>query len=291
DPGGARGAAEQRRHHRGRRGGGRGGVSRAIVARVDFGTARLEPDPACPTGWSVLVDGVTQSYVDLADPTRQPVPYLRRLAAVVDAAGPRAAPLRALHLGGGGLSLPRYLAATRPGSTQQVVDRDAALLELVTRLLPLPADADVRLVVGEAGATLATLPAQGYDLVVGDVYEGARMPRSVAGVDFAAGVARLLGPGGLYAVNVTDLPPLAFGRTQVATLRAVFGQVCVLAEPGMLRGRRYGNLVLVASGSPGGVPVDRLASRLAARDPGGARVLHGAEVPRFAAGARPLAAG
>lgn len=239
----------------------------------------------------MLLDGVVQSYVDLADPTHLPVPYLRWLAAVVDAAGPPGAALRVLHLGGGGLSLPRYVAATRPASAQQVVERDAGLLDLVARVLPLAGNADVRVLIGDAAQAVRTLPEQAYDLVVADVYEGARMPRPVAGVEFAAAVARLLAPAGLYAVNVTDLPPLAFTRTQVATLRAVFGPVGVLAEPGMLRGRRYGNLVLVATAEPGALPLARLASGLAVRDAGGARAVHGAAVDRFVGGARPLGPG
>jgi len=123
--------------------------------------------------------------------------------------------------------------------------------------------------------------------VLGDVYRGAQMPRSVASVEFATRVAAVLRPGGLYAVNVADLPPLAFSRRQAATLRAAFGDVCVIAEPGMLRGRRYGNVVLAAAPLPGGLPVLRLTSA-AGRDPFPCRVLHGAVLDRFVAGARPV---
>lgn len=263
----------------------------AVTAPVDFGTARFEPDPGRPAGWTVLVDEVIQSYVDLDDPTHLPVPYLRWLAAVVDAAGPRHAPLRVAHLGGGGLSLPRYVAATRPGSVQQVVERDGALVALVRRVLPLPAGADVDVRVADARNALTGADEGRWDLVVVDVYAGARMPPEVAGVSFVARAAQLLAPGGRYVVNITDLPPLAYSRTQVATLRAVFGEVAVLAEPGMLRGRRYGNLVLVAGDRPGALPVRRLAGALARHDPGGARVTHAAAVAEFMAGARALGGG
>lgn len=269
-----------------------GGRRRAPVeAAVGFGTARLEPDPARATGWTVLVDGVVQSYVDLADATHLPVPYLRWLAAVVDAAAAPRTALRVLHLGGGGLSLARYVAATRPGSAQQVVERDDGLLRLVLRVLPLSGTATVEIVVADAVTALDRFAAASFDLVVVDVYEGARMPAPVAGVPFTARAARLLARGGWYAVNVTDLPPLAFSRRLAATLREVHAEVCLLAEPGLLRGRRYGNLVLVATDGADELPVARLAGALTRRDPGGARVIHTTALADFVAGARPVGTG
>ncbi|WP_423790553.1 hypothetical protein [Micromonospora globispora] len=112
------------------------------------------------------------------------------------------------------------------------------------------------------------------------------MPRHVTSVEFAAEVARTLRPDGVYLVNVTDLPPLAFSRAQVATLRTVFADVCLVADRRMLRGRRYGNLVLAAGLRPGRLPVRRLAARVAA-DPLPGAVLHGPSLDAFVSGAQP----
>jgi SAM-dependent methyltransferase len=261
--------------------------SAGIVEQVDQGTAELVADPDRAGAWTLLVDGVPQSHVDLTDPTRLDFEYVRRLAVMVDHAGPPGAPLRVLHLGGGGLTVPRYVAATRPGSVQRVVERDGALTDFVRRLLPLQRGTKVRVTVADARTTLESVPDASFDLVVGDVYSGARMPRTVASTQFAAQVARVLRPTGWYAVNVADLPPLAFTRIQAATLRTAFGDVCVVADPGMLRGRRYGNVVLAATRRPGGLPVDRL-HRAVLRDPFPGRVLHGGDLDRFVAGARPV---
>ncbi len=258
-----------------------------VTARVEFGSAEIRPDPARPAGWTVLVDGVDQSYVDLADPQYLAYPYVRRLARVVDAAAPVGVPLRVLHLGGAGLTLPRYVAAARPGSAQMVVERDSALVALVTRVLPLPVAAGVQVRVGDARAAVGGAPAGGYDVVLADVFEGARMPDSVAGTDFYAAVARCLRPGGLLGVNLTDLPPLAWSRTQAATARAAFGDVAVIGGAAMLRGRRAGNVVLAAAGRPGGLPLREL-STAEAREAEPGRVLHGAALDAFVAGARPL---
>jgi spermidine synthase len=211
--------------------------------------------------------------------------YVRRLASVVDAAAPPGEPLRVLHLGGGALTLPRYVAATRPGSPQWVVERDAALIALVRRELPLPRGAPIRVRAEDARVAVAGAGAGRYDLILADVYGGARIPGRLSTLEFAGEVRRVLRPDGLYAANIADGPPLPYARAQVATLRAVFPAVCLAAEASVLKGRRFGNLVLVAAGAEATLPVAQLA-RAAAGDPFPARVSSGAELDRFVAGAR-----
>lgn len=255
-----------------------------MTAAVDFGTAELVPDSDRPGAWTVRLDGTPQSYVDLDDPTHIGFEYMRRLVSVVDVAAPAGAPLAILHLGGGGLTLPRYVAATRPRSTQRVVERDAALTALVRRVLPLPRSADLRVRAADGRAALEATAGSRFDVVVTDVYGGARVPAPFTTVEFATQAARVLRPGGLYVANLADGPPLDFARAQVATLRAAFADVCLIAEPGVLRRRRFGNIILVASADRP-VPAADLATA-AARDPVPARLVHGADLDRFTAGAR-----
>jgi len=258
-----------------------------IAEPVEYGTAEFVPDRDRPGAWTLYHDGVPQSYVDTNDPTYLGFEYVRRLASVVDVAGPAGKPLTALHLGGGALTLPRYIAATRPGSVQRVVDYDATLITLVRRLLPLPRGVDLRVRTADARAAVESGRAGRFDLVISDVYRGGQMPRTVASVEFVRQVARVLRPHGLYTVNVADMPPLAFSRVQAATLRVAFPDVCAVAEPGLLRGRRYGNLVFAASREPGGLPIVELA-RAAVRDAFPCRVLHGASLDKFIGGAKPM---
>ncbi|QOC92893.1 spermidine synthase [Micromonospora craniellae] len=253
-----------------------------ISVRVDTGQAELAPDPDRPGGWTLLLDGAPQSHVDLSDPTHLEFEYVRRLAAATDLVAPAGTPLRVLHLGGGALTLPRYVAATRPGSVQRVVEVDGALVDLVRRELPWRPDPRLKVRVGDARAVLAAGRDAGYDVIVADVFAGSRTPARLTSVEFATEVARVLRPDGWYLANVADGPPLRYARGQVATVRELLPRACLVADAAVLRGRRYGNLVLVAGRQE--PPVAALTRR-AAGDWFPGRVLAGADLDRFSAGA------
>jgi hypothetical protein len=252
--------------------------------RVGFGLAALIPDAEEPSGWTLFIDGTQQSHVDTVDPTRLEFEYMRRLGDVVDAVAADGRPIDALHLGGGAFTLPRYIAATRPGSAQIVIEHDAALTSLVRRVLPLPPEADIRIRAADARLALDDLPAAGFDLLVADVYDGASVPASLSPVSAAAAFARVLRPGGWFATNLSDGGRLTYVRDQVAPLRTAFPEVLLIAEPAVLRGRRFGNVVLLAGPS---LPAVDLGVR-AARDVFPARVLHGTVLNRFIADAVPV---
>jgi spermidine synthase len=244
-----------------------------------------------PGAWLLVVDGVIQSHVDLGDPRHLDLPYVRWLGHLVDLAGPAGTPLRVLHLGGGGLTLARYVAATRPGSPQLAVEASADVAELVRDRLPLDrrgrrARADrIRVRVADARAALEQLPDGSYDVLVADVFAGGQTPAHLTSAEFTAHAARVLAPRGMYGVNVADGPPLAHARARVATTRAVFAHVCLIAEAAVLRGRGFGNLVIAASADQ--LPVAGLARRTAS-DPIPRRILDGAALARFAAGSAPI---
>jgi spermidine synthase len=233
----------------------------------------------------LLVESTPQSHVDLVDPTHLEFEYVRRMGHVLDVAAEPGAPLDVVHLGGGALTLPRYVSVTRPGSRQRVVEIDQQLTDLVREHLPLPRGARIRVRADDARVGLAALRDRSTDVVVTDVFSGARTPAHLTSTEFAAEAHRALRPGGLYIANVADGPPLRFARAQVATLRSVFRDVCLLAEPGTLRGRRFGNLVAVASDAE--LPIDDLVRRCA-RDPMPARVVHGGDLLRFVGTSRPV---
>lgn len=261
---------------------GRKRVGDRVVEQVDTGLAELVPSPDRAGSWTLLLDGAPQSHVDLTDPTHLEFEYVRRLAAAVDLLAPAGEPLRVLHLGGGALTLPRYVSATRPGSTQRVSEVDGALVELVRRALPWPTDTRLRVRVEDARAVLAASRDASYDVVVADVFAGARTPAHLTSVEYATEVARVLRPAGWYLANLADGPPLRHARGQVATVRSVLPKACLVGDAAVLRGRRYGNLVLVAGRTTPPVPE---LTRRAAGDWFPGRVVAGDELDRFVGGA------
>jgi len=205
------------------------------------------------------------------------------MALAADLVAPAGQPVRALHLGGGGLTLARYLAATRPGSAQRVVEVDGPLVELVRRDLPWDPRIRLRVRVGDAREAVAGTRDGGYDLVLLDVFAGARTPAHLTSAEFIGEVARVLAPDGWLIANVADGGPLRFARAEVATIRSVLPQACLIADAAVLRGRRFGNLVVLAGRTPPPVPE---LTRRAAGDwfPGRVET----DLDRFVGGAVPL---
>jgi spermidine synthase len=252
---------------------------------VDGGTAELLADADRDGSWVLMVEGTPQSHVDLENPTHLEFEYVRRMGHVVDLAAEPGRPIDVVHLGGGALTLPRYVEATRPGSRQRVMEVDEPLTALVREHLPLPRRARIRVRGIDARAGLAALPPRSADVVLSDVFTGARTPAHLTSVEYVAEADRVLRPGGLLAVNVADGPPLRFARAQAATLRAVFPSVCLAAEPGTFRGRRFGNLVAVASSHD--LPIAALTRRCAG-DPMPSRVVDGHALARFVGRTAPV---
>lgn len=257
---------------------------------TEAGPVVIEADRDRPGAFTVLLDGTPQSYVDTGDPTNLVFEYVRRIGHVIDLARPTGEPITAVHLGGGGFTLPRYVAATRPGSRQQVLEVDRALIDAVRATAPLPRREQIKIRCADAAQAASVLPPGmlgTVDLLVLDVFAGARTPAGLTTSEFFASLVPLLAPGAVVVLNIADGAPLAFARSVTATVAEVFGgssegSVAVAAEPGVLKGRRFGNLTLVA----GRVP-DGLARRLAG-DPFPGTLLAGTEVARFVGGAKPF---
>jgi hypothetical protein len=251
--------------------------------RIGAGMATIEPDRHRPGSFTLVVDGTPQSHVDLEDPTHLAYEYIRRIGHAIDLLPD--GPVTALHLGAGALTLPRYVATVRPGSRQQVIELERDLVDHVREELPFPRGASIRVRYGDARETLTKLPAGLHgqvDLVVVDVFGGSRIPAHVTSVEFYTEVAAFLSPTGVVAVNVADGAGLAFARGQAATLGAVLADTAAIADTGMLKGRRFGNIVLL--GSPSALPIDDLPRRVAS-DPMPSKVVRGAELRAFVAGA------
>ncbi len=256
-----------------------------IERRTAFSDVQVLPDAGRPWRRLLRLDGEDAAHVDLRDPTRLEFAYVRRLGDVADLAAPRGRPIAAVFVGGGAFTLPRYVAATRPGSRCLVAEIDPGILDLARRYLGLRTSPALRVRVVDGRTVLARRPPASADLVVLDAFRGSEVPAHLSTLECARLARRALRDDGLYAVNVIDEPPLRRARAHAATLRAAFGHVAVVAARKVLRGRQGGNVVLVASSAA--PPAEALAAR-ALRGPSPELVLAGADAVSFAGGARPL---
>jgi spermidine synthase len=256
-----------------------------IALRTAYADAEVVPEAGRPWRRLLRLDGEDAAHVDLRDPARLEFAYVRRLGDVVDVIAPRGRPIDALFLGGGGFTLPRYLAATRPGSRSVVAEIDAGILALARAHLGLRTSPALRVRVADARTVLARRRAASADLVVLDAFRGSDVPAHLATLECARLARRALRPHGVYAINVIDEPPLPVARAQAATLAAAFAHVALVAARKIVRGRQAGNVVLLAATER--PPTEALRTR-ALRGPSPELVLTGADVAGFAAGARPL---
>jgi spermidine synthase len=190
-----------------------------------------------------------------------------------------------VHLGAGAFTLPRYIEATRPGSRQQVVEIESDLVDFVRKELPWSPRAQIKVRHGDAREVLGKFPAGlrgSVDLLVVDIFSGARTPAHVTSLEFYTEAVSLLSDEGIVLVNVADGPGLAFAKAATSTLAAVVADVALLAETQILKGRRFGNVVLVGSRSP--LPLEWMP-RILAGGPHPAKVVAGDELRDFIAGA------
>lgn len=253
----------------------------------------LEADRWVPGAVQLVIDGTPQSHVNLRHPDELFFEYIRRIGHVIDLFRTPGAPISALHLGGGAYSLPRYIEATRPGSRQQIIELEGSLVDLVRTAAPLPKSAPIRVRRGDARELLGKLPGgmrNALDLVVIDIFDGDHTPARVASREFYELVLPYLGPDAVLCVNVADGRERRFVRGQIATLQSLFPAVIAIAEPGILKGRRFGNIVLVASQQARDANRNDLSwlPRLLAAGPHPARLLQGKELDEFVAGAAPV---
>lgn len=220
---------------------------------IATGEVELRPDDLSPGAWTVLVNGVPSSHVDPSRPELLDFEYMRWMAALLRthvSAHLDPTSLRVLHLGGGACSMARWVHWQWPQARQVVVELDARLVELVRGWFDLPRAPLLRVRAGEAREVTESLTESTREVVIRDVFAGSVTPEPLTTVEFARQVDRVLAPGGLYLLNVGDTRDLQGARAEAAALREVFEHVAAVADPAMLKGRRYGNVVLAASHAP-----------------------------------------
>ncbi len=168
----------------------------------------------------LILDTLRHGAVDLEDPTNLQFRYINVIGDVIDAMP--AGSLDALHLGGGGFSLPQYIDATRPGSTHLVLEIDPVIVEVGEAELGLEIDDDLQVITGDARLALDDLADDSYDLIVGDAFGGLSVPWHLTTTEFISELDRVLRDDGVYVMNIIDGDENRFVEAELATLAEHF---------------------------------------------------------------------
>lgn len=246
----------------------------------------IVPDRDRASAFTLRVSGTEQSYVDLDDPTRLEFDYVQRIADVIDAHGRPGEAMRFVHIGGAAMTIPRYVAATRPRSAQIVLEPDEGMTSLVREQLPLPRNSGIKVRPVDGRTGMAAMRPDFADIVVLDAFDGSQIPADLVTTEFFEVVARVVADDGLFLLNLADRAPFAYVRRVLRGVCDNFATVMISAEPATLKGRRFGNVLVVASRES--IPWESLARR-AASSPLPYRVLPYREVVERFAGGTPFA--
>ncbi|SDS85536.1 Spermidine synthase [Microlunatus soli] len=254
-----------------------------LILRRGAGGVFLIPDAGYPESFTLRMGRTDQSYVDLTDPTRLEFDYVQRLAEIIDLIAPAGDRIRVVHVGGALMTLPRYVAHTRPHSAQIVLEPDTELTEFVREHVPLPKRSGIKVrgVAGREG--IEALRDDYADAVIVDAFAGSQVPPELTTAEFFADVQRVV-DNGVLMINITD-KGLQYARRVAAAAQKTFGRLCLSAESSTLKGRRFGNIVLLAADRP--LPIDELARR-SARSAFPYRVVTGDRLDQLIAGAAPF---
>ena len=259
------------------------GAHRAIPSDAPEPRVELLADADRPGGFMLLLERVRQSYVDLDDPSYLEFEYIRWMAHGLQTLAP--GPLAVTHLGGGAGTMVRYISAVRPGSTHIVCEPDVELTALVRAKLPFDREVRVRIRPVDGRLGLSQLRDASADCIVLDAFAGGRVPASLGTLECAEQMARVVRVDGMVLANLGDGGNLSYTRRVAAGLVATFGHALVVADKGVLNGRRYGNVVLMASRTP--LPVYEISRGLAS-EPFPCRSVSSLALVRWLGGAVPF---
>jgi len=241
------------------------------IVLASRGDLVVERDPLRPSGRLLRQGEMEASYVDLADPAHLEFDYMRWMRIVLQAARAR----RVIHVGGGGCSLPRALAAEDPDGLQQVCEVDPDVLALAREHLGLRRTPGLRVRRAEGRAFVARQPDSSWDAIVVDAFVAATVPRELITAQALADAARV---ASLAVVNVIDNRAARDVRAIAAGLAASYPHVWTL-------GARAGNTIVI--GTERRLDLDRIAARAAA-DPSPAWLTTPQAAARFLEGTSAL---
>jgi spermidine synthase len=206
---------------------------------------RLVDDPKDPSGKYLILDTLQHSYVDLDNPKHLEFWYADVMAKVMNSAEP-AQDIRMLTIGGGGFTLPRYVAATRSQSQTTSLEIDPQLVRFNRERLDLNDVERLQIRIGDARSTIATLQPSRFDVVVADAFGSESVPWQLTTLEFHKEVHRVTKDTGLLVFNIIDFRTRDLLRAELKTLQRVWPYVSLI-ERRQNGEVTEGNFVVVAA--------------------------------------------
>jgi spermidine synthase len=203
----------------------------------------------------LILDRLVHSYNSLKDPTKLVYGYERAYAEITAYQDHRnrsenTDALRALFIGGGGYTFPRYMEALYPDSELTVIEIDPGVTQVAYDMLGLNPDTKVETYNEDARMFLEREPTGAYDLIMGDAFNDYSVPYHLTTKEFNDRVRAWLADDGLYVVNIIDGAWGRFLRAYVHTLRQSFEYVYLAPTIEDWEETSRSTFVLVAGNSP-----------------------------------------
>jgi spermidine synthase len=175
---------------------------------------------------SLILDHLVHSYTDLKDPFYLEYEYIRMYEEMVRWQGKKRESFKALFLGGGGYTFPRFIEAKYPKAEIHVVEIDPEITRMVKKHLGVSENSKIR-TFNEDGRwfVMNCKGKESYDFIFGDAFNDLSIPYHLTTKEFAMLLKSLLKPDGLLLANVIDsFKKGAFMPSYIRTLEEVFGK-------------------------------------------------------------------
>lgn len=174
---------------------------------------------------ALILDHLIHSYTDLEDPFHLEYEYIKIYEELVRWQLGEKDSFRALFIGGGGYTFPRFLEAKYPGARIDVVEIDPEVTRVAETYLGISKEGRIRTFNHDARWFAMNCREVGaYDFIFGDAFNDLSIPYHLTTLEFAALLKSLLKPDGVLLANVID----SFSRglflpSYMRTLEGAFG--------------------------------------------------------------------
>jgi spermidine synthase len=175
---------------------------------------------------SLVLDHLVHSYTDLKDPLYIEYEYIRMYEEMVRWQAKGRKSFRALFLGGGGYTFPRFIGTKYPKAEIHVVEIDPEITRVAKKYLGVSEDSRIHSFNEDGRWFVMNCREKGtYDFIFGDAFNDLSIPYHLTTKEFAMQLKSLLKPDGVLMANVIDsFKKGAFMPSYIRTLEEVFGK-------------------------------------------------------------------